>query len=87
MGFRVVAVGRGSDIAEDDIALGVHRYVYTQAEDAVAALKRLGGLGQSSPPTPMQRLSQVCSAGSRRPAAWCCSVGETIRLHFLFAQW
>ena len=83
----MVAVGRGSDIAEDALALGAHRYVNTQTKDAVAALERLGGLGQSSPPTPMQRLSQVCSAGSRRPAAWCCSVAGTIRLHFLCAQW
>ena len=87
MGFRVVAVGRGSDIAEDALALGAHRYVNTQAKDAVAAPKRLGGLKQSSPPSTVQRLSQVCSASSRRPAAWCCSVAGTIRLHFLFAQW
>jgi len=43
MGFRVVAIGRGSEIADDAIALGAHRYVDLQVEDAVAALKQLGG--------------------------------------------
>jgi alcohol dehydrogenase len=43
MGFRVVAIGRGADIAQDAIALGAHRYVDTLVEDAVAALKQLGG--------------------------------------------
>jgi alcohol dehydrogenase len=43
MGFRVVAIGRGADIAQDAIALGAHRYVDTLVEDAVAALRQLGG--------------------------------------------
>jgi alcohol dehydrogenase len=43
MGFRVVAIGRGADIAQDALALGAHRYVDAQAEDAVAALKQIGG--------------------------------------------
>lgn len=43
MGFRVVAVGRGEDIADDALALGAHVYIDTRAEDPVAALKRLGG--------------------------------------------
>lgn len=43
MGFKVVAVGRGSDIAADVIALGAHIYVDAAAEDAAAALKRMGG--------------------------------------------
>jgi alcohol dehydrogenase len=43
MGFEVVALGRGSDIADDARALGAHFYVDTSAEDGLAALKRLGG--------------------------------------------
>ncbi|WP_338662449.1 alcohol dehydrogenase [Pararoseomonas sp. SCSIO 73927] len=43
MGFRVVAVGRGPDIAEDALRLGAHLYVDTRQEDAAARLKSLGG--------------------------------------------
>jgi len=43
MGFRVVALGRGCDIAQDALALGAHLYVDTDREDAVRALERLGG--------------------------------------------
>jgi len=43
MGFRVVAIGRGQDIATDALALGAHRYIDTQQEDAAEALKALGG--------------------------------------------
>lgn len=43
MGFRVVAIGRGSDIAEDAMALGAHVYIDNREEDAVARLKAMGG--------------------------------------------
>ncbi|WP_435927022.1 alcohol dehydrogenase [Dryocola sp. BD613] len=43
MGFRVVAVGRGDDIAEEVMALGAHHYIDTHRQDAVAAIKALGG--------------------------------------------
>ncbi len=43
MGFRVVAVGRGADIAEDALALGAHVYIDTHHEDAAEILKSLGG--------------------------------------------
>ncbi|RVT50895.1 alcohol dehydrogenase catalytic domain-containing protein [Rubrivivax albus] len=43
MGFRVLAIGRGADIAQEALALGAHRYVDALVEDAVAALKQLGG--------------------------------------------
>jgi len=43
MGFRVVAVGRGADIAEDARRLGAHVYVDSRAEDAVAKLQAMGG--------------------------------------------
>jgi alcohol dehydrogenase len=43
MGFKVVAIGRGSDIAADAMALGAHVYVDNREEDAVARLKSLGG--------------------------------------------
>src|SRR6185295_12004402 len=43
LGFRTVAVGRGSEkgkLAED---LGAHLYIDTTTEDAATALKRMGG--------------------------------------------
>lgn len=43
MGFRVVAVGRGGDIADDALALGAHRYIDTNEEDAAATLQSMGG--------------------------------------------
>nr|WP_316157363.1 alcohol dehydrogenase catalytic domain-containing protein [Cupriavidus sp. BIC8F] len=43
MGFRVVAIGRGSDIAEDAAALGAHLYLDTERVDAVSTLKKMGG--------------------------------------------
>jgi len=43
MGYRVVAVGRGSDIAEDALALGAHHYIDTRQEDAAAKLQAMGG--------------------------------------------
>lgn len=43
MGLRVVAVGRGSDIASDALALGAHLYIDGDAEDAVTRLTALGG--------------------------------------------
>jgi alcohol dehydrogenase len=43
MGFKVIAVGRGTDIAEDALALGAHVYIDTSQEDAAAKLKSMGG--------------------------------------------
>ena len=43
MGFKVVAVGRGSDIADDALKLGAHAYVDTRQEDAGNVLQRMGG--------------------------------------------
>jgi len=43
MGFRVVAVGRGADIADDALDLGAHVYIDSNNEDPVARLQRLGG--------------------------------------------
>ncbi|GAD21693.1 alcohol dehydrogenase [Acidovorax sp. MR-S7] len=43
MGFRVVAIGRGGDIAADALALGAHVYIDNREEDAAARLKALGG--------------------------------------------
>jgi len=42
MGFRVVAIGRGTDIAADALTLGAHIYIDLHQEDAVARLKRMG---------------------------------------------
>ncbi len=43
MGFHVIAIGRGQDIAVDALSLGAHRYIDTRAENAAAALNALGG--------------------------------------------
>lgn len=43
MGFKVVAIGRGGDIAADAMLLGAHVYVDTRQEDAAARLKSMGG--------------------------------------------
>jgi alcohol dehydrogenase len=43
MGFKVVAVGRGSDIAESAKRLGAHVYIDTHHEDAVVRLQEMGG--------------------------------------------
>lgn len=43
MGYRVIAVGRGSDIRQDVINLGAHQYIDTLQSDAVAEIKKAGG--------------------------------------------
>lgn len=43
MGFRVVAVGRGSDIAQDAMDLGAHVYIDSSKEDAAETLKNMDG--------------------------------------------
>jgi alcohol dehydrogenase len=43
MGFKVAAVGRGQDIADEALKLGAHVYVDTKAEAAAAKLKSMGG--------------------------------------------
>lgn len=43
MGFKVVAVGRGEDIADDARKLGAHIYIDAREEDAVARLQAMGG--------------------------------------------
>lgn len=42
MGFRVVAVGRGDDIAQDVKELGAHIYLDTRKVNAVDELKKMG---------------------------------------------
>jgi len=43
MGFKVIAIGRGRDIAQDALKLGAHLYIDTNEEDAAVQLKSLGG--------------------------------------------
>lgn len=43
MGFLVIAIGRGQDIAEEALALGAHRYIDTEKENAAEALTAMGG--------------------------------------------
>ncbi len=43
MGFKVVAIGRGADIAAEILELGAHVYIDTDHEDAVARLQSMGG--------------------------------------------
>lgn len=43
MGFKVIAVGRGADIADTVLGLGAHGYVDSEQEDAAARLRGMGG--------------------------------------------
>ncbi len=43
MGFKVVAIGRGRDIAADARSLGAHVYIDAEEEDAAQRLKAMGG--------------------------------------------
>lgn len=43
MGFRVVALGRGADIADAARSLGAHRYIDIFAQNAAEALTTMGG--------------------------------------------
>lgn len=43
MGFRVIAIGRGADLAVDARQLGAHEYIDTNEQDAPSRLKQLGG--------------------------------------------
>lgn len=43
MGFKVIALGRGSDIADEALKLGAHLYIDMKQEDAAAKLKSMGG--------------------------------------------
>lgn len=43
MGFKVVALGRGQDIAADALTLGAHVYVDTDQQDAAQVLADMGG--------------------------------------------
>jgi D-arabinose 1-dehydrogenase-like Zn-dependent alcohol dehydrogenase len=51
MGFRVVAVGRGDDIAHDVKALGAHVYIDTNKQDAVEIIKGWEGRRLSCRPS------------------------------------
>lgn len=43
MGFRVVAIGRGADIAEEALSLGAHLNIDTNEVNAAQMLKSMGG--------------------------------------------
>ncbi|ABO59597.1 alcohol dehydrogenase (plasmid) [Burkholderia vietnamiensis] len=43
MGFRVVAIGRGDEIANEAMTLGAHVYIDANAEDPAARLTEMGG--------------------------------------------
>ncbi len=43
MGFRVVAVGRGQDIAAEAMRLGAHVYIDTRIDSAVERIRTMGG--------------------------------------------
>lgn len=43
MGFRVMAIGRGTDIGADARELGAHAYIDTETQDAAKALAGMGG--------------------------------------------
>ena len=70
MGFKVVAIGRGSSIAEASLALGAHIYIDTEKEDAAARLQQLGGAQAIRPrsrtPTGPARAIRPRRSGARR---------------------
>jgi len=43
MGFKVAAIGRGQDIAQDALAFGAHAYIDTNIENAAERLNGMGG--------------------------------------------
>lgn len=43
MGFKVIAIGRGADLATDARQLGAHEYIDTNEQDVPSRLKQLGG--------------------------------------------
>lgn len=43
MGFKVAAIGRGQDIAQDALAIGAHVYIDTNIENAAEKLNGMGG--------------------------------------------
>lgn len=43
MGFKVIAIGRGADLADAARQLGAHEYIDTNEQDAPSRLKLLGG--------------------------------------------
>jgi alcohol dehydrogenase len=43
MGYKVVAVGRGNEIADAVLSLGAHVYIDSVIQDTVTALKHMGG--------------------------------------------
>jgi alcohol dehydrogenase len=43
MGFKVVAIGRGADLAADTIELGAHVYIDTDQTEPAALLQSMGG--------------------------------------------
>lgn len=43
MGFKVAAIGRGQDIAQNALALGAHVYIDTSIENAAEKLSDMGG--------------------------------------------
>src|SRR5258708_8398789 len=52
MGFRCVAIGFGPDKEHLAPKLGAHIYIDAKAEDAGAALQKLGGADVILPPAP-----------------------------------
>ncbi len=43
MGFKVAAIGRGQDIAQDALAIGAHVYIDTNSENVAEKLNGMGG--------------------------------------------
>jgi alcohol dehydrogenase, propanol-preferring len=62
MGFRTVAIGRGREKEKLAKDLGAHAYIDAVAEDAAAALQRLGGAGAI--------LATGTSGGAMGPLVW-----------------
>jgi propanol-preferring alcohol dehydrogenase len=70
MGFRTVAIGFGSDKEHLALKLGAHIYIDAKAEDAGAALQKLGGADVILATAPSGAESPACFLESPFAAGW-----------------
>jgi alcohol dehydrogenase len=87
MGFKVAAVGRGSDIAEDALALGAHLYIDTDVEDAAARLNSLGGAQAIVTTIGHAGTVSAVMGGLAPQGGWCCSTPPRTHCRSWPAPW
>ncbi|MDE4142846.1 zinc-binding dehydrogenase [Phaeobacter gallaeciensis] len=85
MGFRVVAIGRGQDIAKEALRLGAHRYIDTNTENAPEALTGIGGAAAIL--TTIGDAQTVSALVPGLAAGSSCSASGLIRWPFPSVRW